>query len=139
METNTNLPYCIDLVIGDWSGDGHEKTRQYTIHSNLNKDCLVVAYWKAVEITGINLIKDVCSEYEDHNLPEDIYLKLCGFGVCELFREEDGSIDEDTLYMEPEFWVDLYCNFCKAGNPDFLFEFSTAPSSINIGGYGLFY
>lgn len=29
------LPHIINLVVGDWSGDGHNKTEQSTIKCNI--------------------------------------------------------------------------------------------------------
>lgn len=132
----------INLVMGDWSGDGHSQTATVTILSNIDKKALEKAYKAGVKKTGVDFENEVAEEYEDNTISAEIVEKLAKHG----FKIEDYSEDEepDEEDDDPRYclWTDGYSLawlfVAQVGNPDFKFEVIEDDSpNINIGGYGL--
>lgn len=67
------------MTIGDWSGDGHEKSEDFTIESNLPVECVREAHFQIEEATGIK-IEDICSAYGEDEILPDIVDRLKGLG-----------------------------------------------------------
>lgn len=132
------MPYQIDLVIGDWTSDGHGKTKTITITSNLDKSDIEKAYSAGVKKTKVDFDEDVASEYEDSCISTAIVDLLAEHG----FKIEDYSEDEEPDSKGYILYNEGYCLawlfIAQVGNPDFKYEFINNPN-INIGGYGLFY
>ena len=144
--TGGELAYLISLGIGDVGGDGHRQDEHIVIRSNLDSVGLLAAYKKGVLVVGVDCMKDVCSEYEDHKLTEEVWQKYIAAGICEAPFEWQKSEPGDAGHgkgidwIEPEAFVDLFLLTVLRGEPSFLFEFPTSQAeSLNIGGYGLFY
>ena len=57
--------FTINLIVGDWSGDGHTVTETVTISSNCSVDSIRLAYKEGSEILGFDLSETVCREFED--------------------------------------------------------------------------
>ena len=133
------------LVVGDWSGDGHEKTIKVLVKTNFTEDEIEKAYKKAVRIVGVDLTKDVCRNYDERRIPYDKFKELIKFdeifelyeGISKEITEKDFKSDTWISYVEPSHFADLYLAFCKIGNPDFRYKVINA-NNINVGGYGLF-
>ena len=136
---NPDLPFMINLVMGDWSGDGHSKTETITILSNIDKKAVEKAYKAGTKKTNVNFSDDVASDYEDSTLPTEVVTKLAEHG----FKIEDYSEDEEPTDRGYGIWTDGYALawlfIAGVGNPDFKFEVIEDDSpNINIGGYGFF-
>lgn len=122
----------INLIVGDWSGDGHEKTEVFIIESNLSPDEIKDAYAKGSKILGFNLIRKVCIEYEDNFIP---------FSIAKILNSHlntEFNIDGQLSLVIPKQWVDLYLKIVHLGNDSFKYGY-IAGVDINIGGYGLFF
>jgi hypothetical protein len=137
--------HIINLLVGDWSHDGHEKTQKFTIESSLNQKELMKAYKKGCKIIGFDLTKDCCAEYEEFTLLREHKekLKLNGFykdpdQLNDLEEEEEKEYSEEDPenFMYADAFKDIWLFFIKTGNPSFTFNQKT--ETINIGGYGLF-
>ena len=65
---------------GDWSGDGHGMTNSQIISSDLTSEEFDDYLSKIHETLGFNL-ENICEEYEDNVLPDDLvnYLKETNF------------------------------------------------------------
>lgn len=124
----------ITLTVGDWSGDGHEKTEKYTCEFNLPIDKIEKAYKKGCKKLGFDLRRDVAADYEDRNISKDLYDKLVEAGYS---NELDSDIDSLTADDFVLMWVFI----AKLGNPELKCSFcpTESLSNINVGGYGLFY
>ena len=135
---NPDLPHMINLVMGDWSGDGHSKTETVTILSNIDKRALEKAYKAGAKKTGVDFENEVAEEYEDNTISAEVVEKLAKHG----FKIEDYSEDEDPSDGTYGLWTDGYSLawlfVAQVGNPNFKYEVITDDSpNINIGGYGL--
>jgi hypothetical protein len=145
MEQNeSNKNHTINLVIGDWSDDGHGKKDKFTIKCNLDKKALEKAYKKGVKKVGVDITSDVAHEYEDSTISKEDWDKLLKAGMK---ADEVGEVDipdhldgqSDRIFIWPDAFADIWLFVAKAGNPKFEFEHVIATASnINIGGYGLF-
>lgn len=153
--------HMITLQAGDWSCDGHGLTETWVIESNLSRKELEAAYKKGKKVMDVDLVEDVCEEYEDDKISIDLIKKLneTGFDINKLHPIVKGklSIDEEgEIVGKPELdefdinhagisigsenFKDIYLHFCKVGNANFKFkELSSREEVVQIGGYGLFW
>lgn len=132
------LPHMINLVVGDWSHDGHNMTEQSTIKCNLTKKDLEKAYKKGCKKVGFDLTEEVCADYEDMSVSDDVIEKLRAADIKpEDFIENDDD-DGWSFSYNWEAFTELWLRIAKLGNPDLEFEMCSNDSpNINIGGYGL--
>jgi hypothetical protein len=121
----------LELVVGDWSHDGHNQTETYSIECNLGKKALESAYAKGAKIAFD--LKEHCCDYEDSQLPTELWNKLIALG----FDNEPETGLEEAVYIEPDVYLDIYMFIAKLGNPKLDWSMAT-DSRICIGGYGLF-
>lgn len=135
------------LVVGDWSGDGHDKTSMTVIRSNLNSKQIMKAYKKASKKLGFSLIDDVASDYEDRILSRDRLQVLLDNGMkfevlgleYEIKEAKECLEDEasEGIGLWSESYRDIFLFIVKMGDESFQWEVSHG-DSLNIGGYGLF-
>lgn len=142
----------VNLVLGDWSGDGHEKTDSVTYKVNLSETELKASFETGLSILDNN--KDgvkrrgyslpICEDYEDSRLPADFLVKLkaCGLDPIDYIDEwsaEDYLQDPDSgASVDRNQFAKLWLDVAKLGNAILEYEEVQMPH-INIGGYGLFY
>ncbi len=126
----------ISAVVGDWSGDGHEKTETIVFCSNLGPKEINNTYKAGAKVIGFDLIDDVAVDYEDNILRKEHSDQLLVSGF-DLSSFESGDKDgEFYLYKEDFFKIWIY--FLKLGDANF--KFSTINTfEVTIGGYGFFY
>ena len=128
-----NKWYAIELVTGDWSNDGHGK--EYIENFKVNKTQLELdlLYKTSVEKTGLRLCEEVCNNYSDNKISQEI-LKL-----FEDHKEPLVDILEVDYGVCKYEWPIIYLRFCRMSDPDLKWKPLTKTSTkINIGGYGLF-
>ena len=144
----------VSLILGDPSGDGHDKRDVINISSNLNKKEMLSAYETASKKLKFDLINEVCDEYEDNLLSKnhlDILikngLKIEDLGITKKYKYEyDEAVeafddeDSDGLNLWNNTYTHLFLFIVKLGNKDFEFKILDGElnPTINIGGYGLF-
>ncbi|MFN0318540.1 MAG: hypothetical protein ACKVQA_26235 [Burkholderiales bacterium] len=123
----------INLTVGDYHGDGHEKFEQFCIKSSSTKEEIENDHNLGSIIIGFDMCRDLCAEYEDNEINQDISDLIRHF--LPLF-----AIDEidDGFRMDCETFVNLYMEIAKLGNPSLEYEFVSI-DNIRVGGYGLFY
>lgn len=136
----SKLKHVVNLVVGDWSRDGHGHSDNVTIRSTLDKAAISKAYQKGTEIVGFNLSDEVASDYEDSRIRGDELKKLRAAGYTEPFDDEYPEGEEGeyggTGLLDPETFVELYLWIAQKGNSALQYEVIDA--SIEIGGYGLY-
>lgn len=113
------------IVIGDWSNDGHGRTDDYIISTNLSSKEIDAAYKKAVKFIGIDMVEELCRDYNGDITKEQI----------EIFAAHGIEIEE---YMDRDTFLWLWGEYIKLGNSDFEYKMAEDVESIEIGGYGLF-
>lgn len=133
------------MIIGDWSGDGHEKTEEFIIDSNLPIHLVREAHYKIYDKTGIN-IEEICSEYEEDELSPVTVEQLRNMGFH--FENPTGmGIEAMTPHEMMRIWLfllqqadpSLQLEIATDEIPNFQF-FGFDPKGRHIGsiGYGLF-
>ncbi len=147
------------IAIGDWSGDGHEKSENFIFESNKDYKDVIQAYKKACELSGVALHGEaskkctvLCSDYEENLFPHDAFDKLQKIGINLMdFADCDHTqpYDEDGEYQAySEGFVKLFLAMAKTQLPDFEYEIVKDDLiTINVHqdgfsefmGYGLFY
>jgi hypothetical protein len=130
------MQHTITLVVGDWSFDGHNRTHNFAIKSNLDVDAVSAAFEMGEEKLGVKFQETVAAEFEDNVLPRDVIEKLenHGFVLADVVGDCE---DEEQVTIDSDVYVDIWLFIAKLGNPDFRYELTSHPS-INVGGYGLF-
>lgn len=125
----------INLVLGDWSHDGHGKSETVTIETNLTVKQIANAYKKGSKKIGFDLTEEVASEYEDSSLPIDVVDSLndAGFDV----EKEVGMYNDELDSLDTDNFVKIYLFIVGVGAPSFKYKI-VHNVDINIGGYGLF-
>lgn len=132
------MKHLTELVLGDWSGDGHNQSITILIESNLNRDEIYKAYEKTAEELDFDLIQEVAFEYEDNIVTTEQALIINSLGI-----QLDGKYLIDLESTEPiDIWKDDFVNIflamVKRGNPSFEYK-RIEGETIEIGGYGLFF
>jgi len=142
-----SLDHVTTLVVGDWSGDGHDKKELTVIRSNLDSKEIMKAYKKASKKLGFNFIEDVAADYEDRTVSRDQLKALVDNGMSldilgyeyEINEAKECLEDEDSegISIWGESYRDIFLAIVKMGDETFEWEESRG-DSLNIGGYGCF-
>lgn len=139
----------MNLILGDWSKDGHNQHDTVTLLSNKPVEEVHKAYKKARELTGISFdertyklysFHTICTEYEDNRIDDSCWEILQNHGLTlELLNSfgKDKFSDEEEL----EIWditgtfVNLWIWFTKLGDKELELEISKEEiPNINGGG-----
>lgn len=132
------------IVVGDWSGDGHRETKEFTVlvPDAFTSEILGVNYAKSVSSLGIDP-ELFANDYEDPSIPKIIVDKLAAHNVIVNTVENKGE-----LYIGPEDMVKIVMFLFGYQLDGFQWELEelapiiaggykvAGPSSI---GYGFFY
>lgn len=133
---NNMLNYQIELIIGDFGGDGHDKRKSIIIYSNLSSKDMQNAYNIGAEKIGVDLINEIAVEYEDTNFSDEKLKKYLKFEIIEKMKWDWN--DKCDFYLDIESYIDVYLFTILIGNPNFEYKIQQL-DKIDIGGYGLFY
>lgn len=134
------LKHKIRLILGDPGGDGHGRSSEQIIASNLTGAEVKQAHRLGTKQLGFDFSANICSDYGDSRVSNIDAEKFKELG-CTLFDEmESCDFDEDEGYsIWRDEYVKLYLFLCKLGNPEFEYErISNTMDMVHIGGYGLF-
>lgn len=117
--------YQMDLVLGDWSDDGHGKSEKITLVSNKPVLDVQEAYKAACKLTGIQFNHNedytgkkrtydraaeyrVCTEYEESELSAKCRAVFAAHGISTELYEKEPS---------PDNFTDLWTAFVKLADP----------------------
>ena len=131
----SNKKILICLRTGDASGDGHEKSDETYILSNLSLVDLQQAYERGISNLGIDISLH-CRKYEDNTFPKKDYENLIQAG----YNDNGDNLweDNDIYYMELKVFIKIWLFIARFGNKSFEYKFLECNNSLNIGGYGLY-
>ena len=98
----SDKPFRICLVVGDWSGDGHDKTTEVTIASNFNEKAIDRAYKRGTKALGFDFSEEVAADYEDTTLSAKHAKAFAdkGFSFARWCKNDEGYVlvqDRTTL------------------------------------------
>jgi hypothetical protein len=136
---NEDLLYLIGLVLGDESGDGHDKFYQYSIYSNLDDEQLREAFKSGCNKVDVEFSDIVAEEYEECMLKSDILEKLqkAGLNISSIFEQYHYAKDTGEYRLNTKSFTLIWLWIAQQGNPNFKYEF-VKNKEIYLGGYGLF-
>lgn len=148
-----------NLIVGDWSDDGHGKTSTIIIEHNMpTLELLQRAYKEGcikLNIRGVAydyeakppafrdiILKDVmanqANDYENSSISRELVEALAANGIVYSDHEDSFWIDREGSYFEgPEGFARVWMQIAELGRPG-LKWFIVENAHINIGGYGLF-
>jgi hypothetical protein len=148
MKKKTSKKYLYNLVIGDWSKDGHNQSEEVLISGNKSKKEVMDSYLKTCKKLAVQLHdnKGELCDYESRILsPEaaDILL-AAGCPLKDILEETESN----SFYCAgPAAFVPLFFWFVKKSLPDFKYELVPKHEHLNGWwdkdynfslGYGLF-
>ena len=131
--------YQVKLVVGDWGGDGHEKTKEFYIETSYDEKKILAAYRAGSKKLGFDFQNDVASEYEDSDLKKSHLKKLRDAGIEVNIEDEEEYKDQKTVPIDVVIFRDIWLHIAKLGDAGFTYELVKSSATLNIGGYGLFY
>lgn len=93
------------LAIGDWSGDGHGKSKDFLVSSNVPVERVREAHYKIKDVTGVD-IENICSEYGEDEIDEETVaiLKNMGFQFENSTGMGDGIVNVTEM---AHLWIFL--------------------------------
>lgn len=121
----------LKLIVGDWNFDGHGRTQEFIIESNISIYDLRLAYIAGEEIIGVDFSK-IFSNHDQNFMPKSLEEKLSKYIDLSIF-----DLDQN---IDPEEYIHIWLQIAKIGRPDF--EYNHIVYNIpemEVGGYGLFY
>jgi len=124
----------IELVSGDWSGDGHGHSETFVIMSNLEPKALQCAYRAGCELLEFD-VHGWSTWAKELPAVERAKFESRGFDIGTLMGEvnDDGSVWLDRYQKDlPLLWLFT----AKLGAPRFEYDFACS-SRVCIGGSGL--
>lgn len=134
------------LPIGDWSEDGHNESKNFTVNVNKTKEELITAYHETTK--RLNMTFDtndmrksspirLLNEWEDNTLTADVVKKLQEGGV-DMSTFEDAEISDDGYfeYCSPKDAAILFMEFIKSTLPDMEYEFVDDQTNYLFGYWG---
>lgn len=134
--SDEKLSHVFSIEIGDWSGDGYEKSRVIWFAANKTIGDVRSAY-HAAKVKFPDLSPDsYCNGYEESSIPDEIINALA---------DAEAPVSDDE-YTSPDEFADLVAWFCMKGDPDLKLERVDGPPCLQghdgtrrIGnlGYGL--
>jgi hypothetical protein len=135
--------YKIEMVVGDWSNDGHGMTDKYHIEANASHLELAKAYEVGTKIIGFNFTDEVCSDYEDNVIKSEHREILVQHGfkgeLADYLEEHSGYFDENKDFVEVYmFIVELGFKSLYGTALEWSFINANIPQ-LKVGGYGLFF
>ncbi len=92
----------IRFPVGDWSGDGHEKCVYFQAESNKTVQEVREIHFSAKEKLGFD-IGDICHEYEESEIREDILEALDEAGF-DIQWADDRFMASDSIF---KLWIDI--------------------------------
>jgi hypothetical protein len=139
--SSETVNFTYTFVVGDWSGDGHDKTEKYTVKTSHPLNTIIEAVTTQIRLTCPELLTEpsstnafplnLCHNYEDSTVSVDVVERL-GVSTCEY------DVDDNGVWFRPETWLMFMFDVAKVQLPDLVWEDVTFPT-VMIGGYGLFF
>ena len=114
---SVDLKHEFVWTLGDWSHDGHNVSSPHTIQSNYTAGEIRQAYNLLTKRLKWKFDREICSDYGDGALNEDVVDALKGFGVKFDFTENDDFSDRYDALSEDEF-IKLFFAFIKLELPE---------------------
>lgn len=123
------------LEIGDWSDDGHGKTKTAIFEVNRTIEDLREMYFVNKEVYG-DVLECYCSEYGESTITtEDIEeIEESGIKISDEMKEQ--AREKGETYVDADDMIDWFIQFMKLGNPSLELKQITQPQMPTFHFYG---
>lgn len=135
----------INIVVGDWSRDGHGHTETMSIKSNFTNIQIEKAFKEGCKIIGFDFGSNVAAEYQSSELDLEESHKIFNQINMQEAQEIADKFETNTTFSSSEVvnldvgsYTALWLMFVKLSSPEFEFEI-VEQQKLYIDGYGLFY
>lgn len=91
------LNHVIEIEVGDWSKDGHNQSDTFLFKSNYSGDEIDQAFKCLKKVKQIDF-KNICCDYEDNEVEDDVVTKLIELGVLSQDDVDTAKDDYDGRY-----------------------------------------
>lgn len=130
--------YKIKFTVGDRWNDGHGRYEAYIVNCSHDANYIIQGIVDSEKLTGFNLVEDVCRDYEDSSIPDDIFHKLENLEISHGIEYNDYC--ESYGIADNDAYIKLILNWIGLSIPDFKYNIiEDDVPEISLGGYGLFY
>lgn len=92
------MKHIFSVIVGDWSGDGHDKRLEYSIQSNISKEDLTQSLPAIKEKLPITPW-DFFSSYEEREIPKSYVAKLANLVLQNKTKHQKKLLDEVLLSL----------------------------------------
>lgn len=126
-----------NITLGDWSGDGHEKTETFIVKipKKFSSSDLSSSYEKSVAEFGFKL-SDIAKNYDDNEVPAKIAEKLISAGFnADLFDTLDEGDYKGRYFIISDEFVDLIMFMVGRHLDDFSWKLIEDSRPSLVGGY----
>lgn len=133
------MSYQWELQIGDWSDDGHGKTKDYIIESNHSVEVAREAYFKAKKkLKGFDFGEEVCSGYEQYRIEPPLFEKMLslGFSFDDMDPEDLELAKVEGLGLSTKDITKLFLQYLKMGDPTLELDIVPEPQVPTFHFYG---
>jgi len=136
------MDHIFTVKIGDFSGDGHDRSTDYYVRSNKPLDDVHDAWFAAKEKWPLCCPTSFCKDYDDN--------KIRSKTEEALKEHDDVPMPYDLDWVTPDDMIELTLWFLRKGDPELQLSLVKAPSLVFCGtdskgrefghiGYGCFY
>jgi len=141
------MQHKINFEIGDWSCDGHNQSESIKVFSNHPPERLREAHFMCPVKLGFE-IGDICGEYEESEIREDIVdaLRENGFDMTKFTVEYPSAREliqlwvDILMYIDSELELELEKPEEREKLPSMHFYgYDKNNRHLKVPGYGLFY
>ena len=117
-----------EIVIGDWSGDGHGHRETFVFTANKPIEAVREAYFAAKQTLPRLCPETFCHKYKKSAVPD---------GVWQALTEAGCAIPADRDYdWNPEAMAHVVAWFCMQGDAELEIEYTPKASMPNLAFYG---
>jgi hypothetical protein len=145
----------IDLVVGDWSDDGHGKADHFLIETACDRVAVKSFYTAGTKALDFDL-GSYCQDFRDEegipfDIAKDAFEKLdLAFNADSIIKGGDddffyiGDYNESpTVYPYPDAWARIWLSIAEYGakvtGTEFVYAYMLPDGgTIPIGGYGIY-
>ena len=136
--------YKWKIALGDWSDDGHGKTKTLTVETNVPLEHIIKCYKESVE-KYLDFSIYVCAEYGDKSINKEQIELFESIGMDMSYYKEEFDEIYESCEIEKEDYIDLLLMFTNLSS-DRKIEYSIVKDEFpefthgsSTFGYGLFW
>lgn len=136
--------YKWKITLGDWSDDGHGKTKVFVIETNVSFKHIVECYKKSVE-KYLDFSTYVCAEYGDSSINMEQIELFESIGMDMSYYKEEFDNEDERFWVAKEDYIDLLLMFVGLSSDEKI-EYSIITDELpefvhyaSMFGYGLFW